>query len=118
MKITVKPRVVSGTGKGGEDLFLDFEATGAPSDTFTVDPVDGDPSWDCEGDGDEDDPANVWSCRTDAYEFQWKGTLADLHKLAIEAGVADVAEWEWSGNADLDAVQRFQYQHFVAGNAD
>ena len=118
MKVTVTPQVVSGTNKGGEDLFLDFEAIGEPSDTFTVEPTSGDPSWNCDGEGDEDDPTNVWSCCTEHYEFKWSGTLADLHKLAVEAGVTDSAEWEWCGKVGGPPERRFRHEHFVAGNAD
>ena len=122
MKVTVTPRVVGGRTRGGEDLFLDFEATGEPSDTFTVEPVPGDPtgdpSWDCEGEGDEDDPTNIWSCDSPNYEFKWSGTLADLHKLAAEAGVTDLSEWEWCGKVVNSPERRFRHTYYVDGNAD
>lgn len=118
MKITVEPKTVAGTNGGGEDLFLVFRAVGEPSDEFVVEPVSGDPSWDIEGDGDEDDPDNVWSCCTDHYEFEWRGTLRDLHKLASEVGVTDRSRWVWSGSVGGTPQAKFVSEHLVAGNAD
>ena len=115
MKVTVEPKTVCGTDRGGEDLFLVFTASGEPSDHFTVEPVDGDPSWHCEGD--DDDPGVLW-CRTGHYEFKWEGTLEDLHQLAEDAGVTCPDEWEWCGPVTSPPQRRWCYEHFVGGNAE
>ena len=120
MKVTVTPKVVGGTNRGGEDLFLVFEATGEVSDSFVVEPLPGDPDWDCD---DELDPEAVWSVRTAHYGFEWSGTLKDL--AAIVAGdVTNPRSWEWwatyreRGSTSQQPQKRFRCEHFVAGNAD
>ena len=116
MKVTVKPKVVGGVRRGGEDLLLVFEATGEPDGEFVVELVAGNPSW-CLDD-DDDEQTGVWCCTTDNYEFEWRGTQADLHKLAQEAGVTSVQNWEWYGSVSEQPKKRFLFEHFVAGNAD
>lgn len=114
MKVTVEPKTVAGTRRGGEDLFLVFKAHGEPSVDFVVEPVSGDPSWDLEGDG----PNNVWKCTTGHCEFEWEGTLEDLHQLALDAGVTNPARWVWYGKATEEPKRRFYHEHFVEGNAE
>jgi len=115
MRVTVTPKVVGGTDKGGEDLYLVFTATGEVSDDFVVEPLPGDPDWDCD---DEDDPEAVWSCCTGHCEFEWSGTLKDLAEVAQAAGATRADSWEWYGPANQQPQKRFRYEHFVAGNAD
>ena len=117
MRVTVKPEVVAGTDKGGEDLFLVFEATGDVSDTFSVEPLPGDPDWGYDGDGDEDDPKATWSVCSGYYEFKWSGTLEDLAEIARQAGVTCADSWEWDGSCLQEPGKRFHCRHFVGGNA-
>ena len=77
--------------------------------------MDGNPSWYLD---DDDEQTGVWSCCTDHYEFEWNGTLADLRKLALEAGVTSLEHWEWHGSASEAPKKLFLFEHFVAGNAD
>ena len=114
MKVTVTPKTVGGTNRGGEDLFLVFEATGEISDSFTVEPLPGDPDWDCD---DELDPEAVWSVCTAHYEFEWSGTLKDLAKI-VAGDVTSPRAWEWCGSTSQQPQKRFRCEHFVAGNAD
>jgi hypothetical protein len=118
MLVTVTPKVEAGTDRGGEDLFLVFETVGDYNDTFTVETRPGDPSWDCNGNGNEDDPYALWSCYTEHYEFSWEGTLLDLHALAVKVGVTNGNDWEWYGPVNEPPKRRFQFEHFVAGNAE
>jgi len=112
VKVTVTPRVEAGTDKGGEDLWLDFEATG--DGPLVVELQPGDPSWD----EDEDENPGVFSCCTDHYEFEWSGSLLELLKLAEKAGVNDSSNWAWCGPVTKQPQRHWTYSHFVAGNAD
>ena len=113
MKVTVTPKVVGGTNRGGEDLFLVFEATADGCDALTVEPRPGDPDWDCD---DELDPEAVWSVRTGHYEFEWSGTLEDLAEVARQ--LIATGSWEWYGSTSQQPQKHFRCEHFVAGNAD
>jgi len=114
--LTVTPHVVSGTNKGGEDLFLCFECTEDAS-THEVTPEDGNVSWDLEFD-DEGEKVVKLSCITDHYEHEWEGTPDDLYALAATNGLLDKTKWQWYGPADQEPKQRWKHQHYVAGNAD
>lgn len=123
MKVTVTPRVVSGTDRGGEDLFLDFAADEFDTGPLQVELGDGDPSWDFADDYDEDEdgnptPESTVSCCTGHYEFEWKGTFAQLVALVRETGVTSEQNWRWTGPASSPPVKVFRHEHFVAGNAD
>lgn len=121
MRVTVAAKTVAGTDRGGEDLYLVFEATECDGTAPVVDLVDGDPSWfrdEEDEEEDEESPLSRWECRTDHYEFEWRGSLQDLADLAVELGVQDPEKWEWSGPASGPPQKRFRVLHFVDGNAD
>lgn len=123
MKVTVTPRVVSGTDRGGENLFLVFAAEGEISDTFTVELGEGVPDWEVGENYDEDEdgnptPESELSCCTGHYEFEWKGTLKQLAQLAVEAGCQNEANWQWCGPVSGPPVKRFRHEHYVCGNAE
>jgi hypothetical protein len=115
-EITVTPHVVTGTDRGGEDLFLCFECT-EDAEHHVVEPTDGNVSWDLEIDDDGEEVVSL-SCTTDHYEHRWGGTPGDLYALAVQNGLLDKTKWQWYGPANQEPKQRWKYQLYVTGNAE
>ena len=112
IKATVKPYGVTGTHRGGEDLFLVFDAV--ESDTVegvSLKPENDLLKWN------RDEAGNYW-CKTNHCEHKWIGTLQDLLDLFVKVGGSDRTRWSWYGNVSQPPKKRFTYEYFVKGDAD
>ena len=115
MLVTVTPRVVHGTDRGGEDLFLDFAADGAPDQEPVT--VEFGQEGDLTFEEDEDDTSLV-VVTTENYEFEWRGTPEQLAQLAVGAGCQNEANWQWCGPVSGPPAKQFRHEHYVGGNAE
>lgn len=116
--VTVKPRVVAGTDKGGEDLFLDFECTEKDGEFEVVFEDGAECSWEFEVDEDDEEKVVSARCTSGYYEFEWEGTPEDALALALAAGVDKDSNWEWFGSVSEEPKKRWCLEHFADGNAD
>lgn len=122
MKLTVYPKVVAGTDRGGEDLYLVFhaQATGPLNPEYLE-------VTDLEIDGGRHGGVGVEVLEFDeashrimkvrwwsSYEFEWVGTPEDL-KLLVGKYLKEETLWSRPGLRGNLCV--FRYEHFVDGNA-
>ena len=116
IKVTVTKDVVAGTERGGEDLFLVFQAsTSKPPDLNSILPKDIEIDVEVlvvqvalkEKDG------QLYACSKGA--FIWAGTKEDLKQLVLPH-LEELMNWSRPG---LEGeICQFEYRHFVDGNAD
>ncbi len=125
VRATVEPKVVAGTERGGEDLFLLFTAyEDNKVEGVLLELKDGDDlDWYYEEENEEESEEDehkgkVYSCTTVQYEFTWEGTHQDLLELYKEQGGDDTTTWNWYGPVSEPPKKRFYLEHFVDGNAD
>jgi hypothetical protein len=148
VKVYVTPRVVAGTDRGGEDLFLDFEAH-HDGDTPPVDePVEVllcvRDDW--EGltevrdlTGDEPDEAYLPGVRvyyrSCYYDFEWEGTGEDalaaefrdystykedqqVRTRKVEEVFRNPTNWSFCHKPGESPRLRCYFEHYVNGNAE
>ncbi len=115
-KLVVKPKVVVGEERGGEDLYLSFECTEDGTE-FEVEPEDGDLYWELDQDDETGETVGL-SCKTEQYEFSWSGTLDDVLKIALDLGLGDKSTWDWCGKAPESPKLCWKCLFHVDGNAD
>jgi hypothetical protein len=130
LKVKVKPEVVAGTERGGEDLFLVFSCYSFDTEPLELEVEEGQAcslSDDADSLDDEDydeetgepDPEKVtYTYCTDCYEIDWSGTLSDLRELAVKHGVHDESKWSWYGSCSEEPKKRFHVEFYVDGNAE
>ena len=139
MKVTVTPRVVAGTDRGGEDLFLDFVAYhdgDTPPVEESVEEVQlGLEEWDgltevldeetCDG-----GPEVCY--RTCHYEFEWTGTgkgalQAEFQSYnednqgavrKVESVFRNPANWHYCHKPGEPPRLKCCWEHYVDGNAE
>jgi hypothetical protein len=119
MRIEVSTDVVAGTDQGGEDLYLTFRITQDKkpdfddSLIFIANPCG---NWDQPMERDKEIPEDQEiSCSSSSiYDFKWKGKIADLREI-IKDEIKN--EENWSRSFD-GKTYKFEYDHFVRGNAD
>ena len=114
--LVVIPHVVSGTERGGEDLYLIFRCT-EESAEFEVSPEDGSVNWELEQDDETGETVGLY-CQTEHYEHSWKGTPSDLLEIAFGLGLLDKSTWKWCGDSFEEPKLEWKHMFFVGGNAD
>lgn len=112
MKVAVGTKIVHGTERGGEDLFLTF-------DTANENPVsEAEVELDLNQEafqGEEDNPGQkTLKTFTTEYDFSWEGTKEDLLAI-LKKALKDDENWSLKRGKQ---VWEFHHEHFVAGNAD
>ena len=104
--LVVKPHVVAGLNKGGEDLFLLFScAEGQPDSDFELSLENGNVVWK----SDQEEGTTDFRVNSGEYEFTWEGTKEDLLRLAERKGLRDASKW---------SAGSWKHKYFVNGNAD
>jgi hypothetical protein len=117
MIVTVSPLLVAGTDRGGEDLFLKFtcEVTGQPDFSQPQDSRGGFMSpFAPLKDGIVEEDYEMQAGPTE-YEFMWEGKVADLREI-LKDEIRKESNWSRPGFSSN--VCKFEYKHFVDGNAD
>lgn len=122
MQIYAQPKVVSGTNKGGEDLFINFAGSTDERPDLKEIPFNVLICLTCGNgvvnevlhDDGHDIKAVKWT--TSAYQFEWEGTNDQLAGIVLPY-LKDPENWTTTLDAQAGAW-KFSYDHFVNGNAD
>lgn len=126
MKLIVTPRVVAGTDRGGEDLFLDIVAEvegNTPPSLEDIEVVgfnaDADAHMEPVGEVLEEDGLILGSVEVNSghYEFEWSGDGNDILDL-VRDEFKDPKSWCFCHQHGEPERLRFYVEYFVDGNAD